>query len=1713
MSLFKIQRNRKVDYVENLKKQVAELKDEKKLVKRHIDAAASRGGRIKSEFENWLDGADKLIYSADRLVRDSEKNLYDPNPLENLRKDIAELVQKARGSFPVFRKFNSREYVLKQIMDALQNPRIKTVRVHGGPGVGKTMLVEEVKRRAEQEKLFDEVVMAKETRNPDLRRIQYEIARNLGIELTDKIALQDPAVQIKSRLANKNVLVILDDIWEGIDLEKVGIPFGNNQKQTTEKKNEGNSLVEEQTECMVLETARSADNSSPAKHTQNIEVSPLEDEEAWELFVKIAGDQAEDNVLQPIAERIVKNCKGLPIDIATFANSLKDKIPLKWRTTLLKLLRSQNSSDSEVKNWNEMSPSLKSAIELRYGDLESNELKQTLLLCSLMSHNASIHGLLKYAIGLGLFPGANSIEAAQDEAVSSVKKLKDSSLLLDGGDNMHFDIRDPIREVVISISCKDNDVLALRNGAPDHKLEIKAAEKLKWIYLSNIGNARLPDKLKCPQLTFFHLSNNDRSLEIPENLFKGTEGLRVLSLTKMHFLSIPSSILHLINLHTLCLDQSVFEGLDIGCLIGELKNLHVLSLAGSDIKELPWETKKLIKLKLLDLGNCTKLKVISPGILSSLSQLEELYLGNSFDQWNGTNMNLFRRNASLDELKGLTNLRAIEVHIHEIKMIPDGLFSVELKQYKIFIGDVWKCWGNFFENSSKILKLKLDSSTHFNFSVRELLKKTEELHLETRLKGVKSLVNDLDDNGLQELKYLLVKEAPEVQYIFNSVKRTRSNVFPNLEVLFLQKLDKLERIFHGCFEEMSLQKLRIITVEDCNQLKNLFSFSVFKQLFHLEIRVKDCKKIVEIVDDEDDGEQAGANDIVDVATDGSELAAQLQCLRLQNLPEFVSFSHAKDTSSKTLFKEKLQTGRSPTSDSIWNLTKLIIENCVKLDSLFSSSIVECLEKLEFLEIKDCKMMTKIIVTENAEEKAINFPKLEQLTIDNCPELKGVLDSKSTDKTTFFDDKVNFPNLERLKISKLKNLKIIWHKEKELLKLNFLDIDDLENLIGFCSENSCSKFPSLKHLAMKNCPALKGFVESTNTDITALFDERVIFPNLERLKISQLKNFKIICHNLPEDSFGKSFHFLHIENLQNLTGLCLGNSYGKFTSLKQLAIEKCPKLKGFVLEGESGSTDKKVEFPILERMTIDSENMKIIWNGLSENSFSNLKSLKVSSCENPSKIFPSNDNIQRVLKTLEKLEIHKCSSVKVFKPGRSGNKFKLQQLKFINCQNMVAFASTISRDQEQKPFEPFFSEVEFSNLGELVVDCCGRFEYLMTFSMVQSLSKLRKLVIRGCEEMKEVISTEDFAEENGISWPLFPNLNSVELENLPKLTGFCSKLHAQPATTLLPKLINLRFSNLSSLESFLPNTTEWSELTSLHVSKCHQVQVFVWESEDNQPESQNQRPLFWVNKEQSFSKLRTLEVSKCNGIKTLLTYTMAKRLEQLSTMSITDCSQLKEIVACDSGLKDETDFPKLIIIPLRRYLEQRLESLKDPRGAQDGCISLIMSFLVKLLSALENLFSEVKDEIVFAELRSLSLGSLQSFKSFCSRKCNFGFPSLKEVIVRECPKMKIFSNGEVKTEKLGKVSTGKLGKVETEELGKVKTEADGEDDFYLILDLNYTIIFLPAIVRFPRIFKFIDFLRENIPRSVLLQVMPLVLTLVNILFLLWFLLRTDCLTKK
>ncbi|EXC50911.1 Disease resistance protein [Morus notabilis] len=188
------------------------------------------------------------------------------------------------------------------------------------------MLTKEVARRAMDEKLFSEVVAATVSQTPNHELIQQEVAEKLGLKFREKsVPIRANRLQFRLR-QEKKILIILDDIWENLELNEVGMSFGDAQK-----------------ECKILLISRFQNvlcNDMEAE--KNFQVGPLTDDEAISLFKKMVGDWTEKSDFRDLATQIIEKCGGIPATIAKVASELKNKRLFVWKDVLTQLKRSAN---------------------------------------------------------------------------------------------------------------------------------------------------------------------------------------------------------------------------------------------------------------------------------------------------------------------------------------------------------------------------------------------------------------------------------------------------------------------------------------------------------------------------------------------------------------------------------------------------------------------------------------------------------------------------------------------------------------------------------------------------------------------------------------------------------------------------------------------------------------------------------------------------------------------------------------------------------------------------------------------------------------------------------------------------------------------------------------------------------------------------------------------------------------------------------------------------------------------------------------------------------------------------------------------------------------------------------------------------------------------------------------------------------------------------
>ena len=858
-------------HVEKLRNEVQTLRAERNDEQITVDEATRQGDEIRPVVREWLNRVDRNTGEADALMTDDQNmsclNGWCPNLISRYqlgreaykKAQVIVGIQTARNfpdgiSYRVppqmapvegYECFQSRDSTLNDIMDALRDDKTKMIGVCGMGGVGKTMLVKQAAQQAKQQNLFTTYIFidvswtrdSKKDEEEGIVKIQQKTADMLGFQFKGKDE-STRADELKQRLQKKkepekenqqekekeqkkeNILIILDDIWREINLEKVGIPF-----------------KDDQTICKLVLVSRDIDLLRKEMGAQKyFQIQHLQREEAWCLLKKIAGDSVEGDQLQPTAIKVLDECGGLPIAIVTIATALKDETVAVWKNALDEL---RSCAPTNIRG---MEKKVYSCLEWSYNHLKGDEVKSLFLLCGCLSYygDISMDQMLRYATGLNFFDRICSLEGAINKLVTLVKTLKASSLLLDGaeddgagsgvgasrllfmdGDHKSVRMHDLVRDVARIIASKDPHRFKVVEDDPSDQDWIEIENESKFISLYCKAMDELPPRLVCPKLQFFiSQSNNGAFLNtIPNTFFEGMSQLKILALSGMYFPTLPSTLQSLANLRTLCLDRCKLGDVAI---IGELKKLQVLSMVGSDIQQLPREMMQLTNLRLLDLNYCRKLKVIPRDILSSLSRLECLFMKSSFSEWAAEEVCDGESNACLLELNNLHRLRTIEVKIPNAELVPNvDMFNHNLTSYAIIIGNFDRLPETYEESKTLFLE-GYDGSLLYRDGIRKLLRSTEKL----KLWGLEVCGGPIPVRSFDNLKTLVVRNCHGLKILF---LLSMGRDLPQLEETTIKECNEMQQIMEDGHVGFNLQlvfpKLRSLKL---GYLPKLVKFGYFR---------------------------------------------------------------------------------------------------------------------------------------------------------------------------------------------------------------------------------------------------------------------------------------------------------------------------------------------------------------------------------------------------------------------------------------------------------------------------------------------------------------------------------------------------------------------------------------------------------------------------------------------------------------------------------------------------------------------------------------------------------------------------------------------------------------------------------------------------------------------------------------------------------------------
>uniref|UniRef100_A0A6N2MF19 NB-ARC domain-containing protein n=1 Tax=Salix viminalis TaxID=40686 RepID=A0A6N2MF19_SALVM len=372
--------------------------------------------------------------------------------------------------------------------------------------------------------------------NFSIYELQNLIAKCLCLHLSNDGSEIQRAQELSEALWKKRqYFLILDDLWDTYDLEKVGIPI-------------------QEKGCKLILTTRSLKVCRGMGCLHKIKVEPLNWDEAWTLFMrKLEHDVELSPEVEQIAKSVTKECAGLPLAIITMAGSMRGVDGLHaWRNILGKL------KESKAK-------------------MKCSALQQCFLYCALFPEGISRDDLIGYLIDEGMIDGFKSRQAEFDEGHMMLDELENVCLLESFDDDngcrgvrMHDLIRDMAHQIqLMNLPIMVGEELLDVDNWKEDLVRVswtsdsffKQLNRLKILNLSNTNIEVLPDSVS-------------DLMGLSALLLKGCKQLRhVPSLKKLRLLK------------RLDLSDAGLEHLPQG--MEYLSNLRYLKLNGCRQKEFP----------------------------------------------------------------------------------------------------------------------------------------------------------------------------------------------------------------------------------------------------------------------------------------------------------------------------------------------------------------------------------------------------------------------------------------------------------------------------------------------------------------------------------------------------------------------------------------------------------------------------------------------------------------------------------------------------------------------------------------------------------------------------------------------------------------------------------------------------------------------------------------------------------------------------------------------------------------------------------------------------------------------------------------------------------------------------------------------------------------------------------------------------------------------
>ncbi|OIW01225.1 hypothetical protein TanjilG_10386 [Lupinus angustifolius] len=492
------------------------------------------------------------------------------------------------------------------------------------------------------------------------------------------------------------------------------------------------------------------------------------------------------------------------------------------------------------------------------------------------------------------------------------------------------------------------------------------------------------------------------------------------------------------------------------------------------------------------------------------------------------------------------------------------------------------------------IALKLPSSLQSLTNIRSLILSHWKLGDISILGVLQSLDTlDFDDCSIYEfpkaistlkLRLLSLKKCQiERNNPFEVIERCLSLqelYYKDNKVLILDGINKVEEnVQSGTF--LTLNRYHLQGGKDstskCVCLPNidaLISEAAFKylirgaEILHLKEMKRGWRNLIpEIVPMEDEC----MGDLVELSL---ESCLKVECLVNTQHNRSLVFSKLEELklSSMDSLKE-LCIGDIP-SDFLESLKSISIEHCAHLQGILFKKNTN-LSHLKSVKLFDCQQLTFIFQISIVQSLALleelrigeflrYLPELEVLEIQDCNELKQIIEKDTDLKNHLLSPKPCFPKLEVLVVKDCCNLKCLIHESSDVPKVKTIRIERCAMLqVMFTASNNLRYLPELKNLEIKQCWGLEKITKEDHTNFL-----QPCFPKLELLVVKDCYSLK---HLINASSDVPNIQKIRIERCAMLQVMFPSSNDSRFLpELKYLEIKQCRGLKKITEEDHTNS---------------------------------------------------------------------------------------------------------------------------------------------------------------------------------------------------------------------------------------------------------------------------------------------------------------------------------------------------------------------------------------------------------------------------------------------------------------------------------------------------------------------------------------------------------------